>query len=110
MGHVYLLVMNKDTWDKLAQQDKQAIERAAATAYQTLGTVMNASFDAQVAELKKDGISIRTLQPKELEQWQAATRYREVQAAWVKEQEGKGLKEAGPVLQQVGEMVNDAMQ
>lgn len=53
MGHVYLLVMNKDTWDKLAQQDKQAIERAAATAYQTLGTVMNASFDAQVAELKK---------------------------------------------------------
>jgi TRAP-type C4-dicarboxylate transport system substrate-binding protein len=110
MGHVYLLVMNKDTWDKLAQQDKQAIERAAATAYQTLGTVMNASFDAQVAELKKDGISIRTLQPKELEQWQAATRYREVQAAWVKEQEGKGLKEAGPVLQQIGEMVNDAMQ
>lgn len=110
MGHVYLLVMNKDTWEKLAQQDKQAIERAAATAYQTLGTVMNASFDAQVAELKKDGVNIRTLQPKELEQWLVATRYREVQAAWVKEQEGKGLKEAGPVLQQVGEMVNDAMQ
>lgn len=105
MGHVYLLAMNKTTWDNLAQQDQQAIQRAAATAYKTLGTVMNASFDAQVAELKKDGVKIRILQPIELEQWKAATRYQQVQAAWVQEQEGKGLKEAGAVLEKVSAML-----
>lgn len=107
MGHVYLLVMNKTTWDKLEQRDQQAIQRAAATAYKTLGTVMNTSFAAQVAELEKDGVKIRTLQPKELDLWQAATRYREVQVAWVKTQEEQGLKQAGPTLEKVSAILSD---
>lgn len=107
MGHVYLLAMNKATWDNLAQQDQQAIQRAAATAYKTLGAVMDIRFDAQAAELEKDGVKICTLQPKELEQWQAATRYREVQAAWVKTQEEQGIKEAGPVMEKVSAIMNE---
>lgn len=107
MGHIYLLAMNKTTWDNLALQDQQAIQRAAATAYKTLGTVMNASFDAQVAELKQDGVKIRTLQPMELEQWKTATRYQQVQAAWVQDQEGKDLKEAGSVMEKVSAILSD---
>lgn len=109
MGHVYLLVMNKDTWDGLATADKEAIQRAAETAYQTLGAVMNRSFDAQVADLKKAGASVRTLKRKELARWKATTRYPEVQDAWVKQQEAKGTKEVGPVLEKVRSIMNEVM-
>jgi TRAP-type C4-dicarboxylate transport system substrate-binding protein len=109
LGHVYLLVMNKDTWDKLAKEDKEAIQRAAEIAYKTLGSVMDRSFDTQIDDLKKGGATIRILNPGEVEQWKATTRYRDVQAAWVKEQEGKGAKDAGPVLKEINATMDDVM-
>ena len=109
LGHVYLLVMNKNTWDRLAKEDKEAIQRAAEIAYKTLGSVMDSSFDAQVEDMKKGGVKIRILKSRELEQWKAATKFQEVQAAWVKEQEGKGMKDVGPVLKQVNTIMNDVM-
>ena len=101
LGHVYLLVMNKDTWDKLANEDREAIQRAAEIAYKSLGSVMDSSFDAMVGDMKKDGAKVRLLERKELDAWNTTTRYQEVQAAWVKEQEGKGINEARPVLEKV---------
>lgn len=108
MGHVYLLVMNKDTWNELATADKEAIQRAAETAYQTLGTVMDRSFDAQVADLKKAGARVRILKTKELGQWKVATQYVEVQAAWAKQQEAKGNNAVGLVLEKVRSMMTQA--
>jgi TRAP-type C4-dicarboxylate transport system substrate-binding protein len=109
LGHVYLLVMNKNTWDRLAKEDKEAIQRAAEIAYKTLGSVMDSSFDAQVEDMKKGGVKIRILKSRELEQWKAATKFQEVQAAWVKEQEGKGMKDVGPVLEKVNAIMIDVM-
>lgn len=53
LGHVYLLVMNKNTWDNLSRDDRAAIQRAADVAYQSLGSVMDKSFTTQVADLEK---------------------------------------------------------
>ena len=69
----------------------------------------HSSFDAQVEEMKKGGVKIRILKPRELEQWKAAIKYQEVQAAWVKEQEGKGMKDVGLVLEKVNAIMNDVM-
>ncbi len=59
LGHLYVLAMNRATWNGLAPEDKQAIQRAAETAYKTLGKVMDKSFDAQVDDLKKAGVTLR---------------------------------------------------
>lgn len=110
LGHVYLLVMNKQTWEKLAKEDQQAIQRAAETAYKTQGTVMDSSLASQIESLRKDGATVRMLQHSEIQQWQAATRYPQVQAAWLKKQENEGLKEAAPVMASLDILMKDAMQ
>ena len=109
LGHVYVLAMNKDTWDKLADEDKQAIQRAAETAYKTLGSVMDSSFDAMVADMRKEGVKVRLLDNKELDAWNTTTKYQDAQAAWVKEQEGKGNQEARPVMEKVRAILGNAM-
>ncbi|AWH88943.1 TRAP transporter substrate-binding protein DctP [Limnobaculum parvum] len=107
LGHLYLLVMNKNTWDKLEKQDKDAIHRAAEIAYQTLGAVMNNSFNTLVDEMKKNGVNVRILEPMELKQWENATKYQEVQATWVTERESTGIKNIGPILKSVSVIMDD---
>jgi TRAP-type C4-dicarboxylate transport system substrate-binding protein len=109
LGHLYPLVMNKDTWNGLAQEDREAIQRAAETAYKSLGAVMDRSFDAQVEDLKKVGATIRILEHQEVDDFQTATRYQDVQAGWAKEQEFKGVKDAGSVLERVSIIMDDVM-
>jgi TRAP-type C4-dicarboxylate transport system substrate-binding protein len=109
LGHVYLLVMNRKTWDGLAKEDREAIQRAAEIAYRTLGPVMDSSFDAMVGDIKKEGVKIRLLEDAEVAALKAATKYQDVQAAWVKQQEAKGIKDAGPTLEKVSAILNDAM-
>ena len=108
LGHVYLLAMNRQVWDGLAQEDQDAIRRAAETSYQSLGPVMDKSFDVQLDDLREAGASVRILDSDEVKRWEAATRYREVQWAWVQDQEGKGVADAGPTLAKVREIM-DAM-
>ncbi len=109
LGHVYLLAMNKRTWDGLAKEDQEAIQRAAETAYASLGAVMADSFAAQIGDLRKAGAQVRVLSPAELAQWAVAAKYKDVQDAWVKEQEGKGGRETGPALEKVRGIMNDIM-
>ncbi len=109
LGHLYILAMNRDTWNGLATEEKQAIQRAAEIAYKALGPVMDSSFDNMVSTMRKDGVKVRLLERKEVDAWKTATKYQEVQAAWVRAQQGKGVKAAGPVLEKVGTRMNDAM-
>ncbi|MCP1225998.1 TRAP transporter substrate-binding protein DctP [Sebaldella sp. S0638] len=109
MGHVYLLVMNKKTWDSLAEEDKKAIQRAAEISYKSLGSVMDSSFDKQIKDMRKGGAKIRTLRASELKQWETDTKYQEVQNAWVKEQEGKGVENVASTLEKVRVILNDSM-
>lgn len=50
-------------------------QRAANTAYQSLGAVMDRSFNTQIADLREAGATVRILKPQEIAQWQATTRY-----------------------------------
>lgn len=108
LGHLYVLAMNRNTWDGLAKEDKEAIQRAAETAYKALGPVMDNSFDAMVGDLKKSGVKVRLLEHKELDAWNTATKYEDVQTAWVKEQESKGVKDALVVVKKVDAILSTA--
>lgn len=109
LGHVYLLVINENTWNRLAKEDREAIQRAAESAYKTLGSVMDNSFNGMVAEMQKKGVKIRILASKEVWQWEAASRYQDVQASWEKEQEGKDIKNVRSVLEKVRSIMNDSV-
>ena len=109
LGHLYPVVMNRDTWNGLAQDDKDAIQRAAETAYGALGAEMDRSFDAQLEELEKLGATVRTLDDAEVEAFSAGTRYRDVQADWVSVQEKRGVSDAGLVLEKVSAILKEDM-
>lgn len=66
LGHLYLVAINKNTWNGLAKEDKEAIQRAAKISYKTLGSVMDISFESQMASLKKEGTTIRLLSKEEI--------------------------------------------
>lgn len=110
LGHLYILAMNEKSWEKLTTEDRAAIQRAAQTAYQSLGSVMNSNFNTQIDDLRKAGATVRILKPQEVLQWKTTTHYQAAQAKWVKEQEAKGVKDAGMVMMQVNTIMNDAMQ
>ncbi len=109
LGHVYPLVMNLKTWSALPQADRDAIRRAAVTAYSSLGSVMNASFDEMVKDIRNAGARIRLLDIKEADAFAIAARYREVQDAWVPRQAEKGLKDAASTMTKVRSLLEDAL-
>lgn len=109
LGHVYPLVMNKNTWDKLPDEDKQAIRRAAEKSWAILGPVMETSFAGMVKELRSNGVNIRELKPDEVQHWETSTRYQEVQNKWVQDQESQGVKQAGPTLEKVTALMKQTM-
>ena len=109
LGHVYVLAMNSQVWDGLTQDDKAAIQRAAETAYKALGAVMDRSFPAMVDDMKKAGVKIRLLERREVDAFAAATKYQDVQAAWVKDEMAKGTSDVESTMQKVRSILNDAM-
>ncbi|HCL5343272.1 TPA: hypothetical protein N2G31_001180 [Salmonella enterica] len=56
--------MNKKIWDNLSHDNQTAIQRAADTTYRA--PVMDSSADAQIADLRNDGATVRSLRPEEL--------------------------------------------
>lgn len=109
LGHVYLLVMNKTVWDGLDVKDRGAIKRAAAATQRRLGAAQDANLLEMVNQMKKDGASIHYLTNQELEAWQTATGYQQVQAEWVTQQEDKGITDAGLLMKGVSTIVNDVI-
>lgn len=108
LGHVYLVAMNKQTWDGLSKEERQALRRAAASSYKTLGGIMKQKMLTQISDMKKQGAQVRLVRHAEILKWEKATRYQDVQAGWVKEQESKGITEAGPVMQRVTEIMKES--
>ncbi len=109
LGHVYMVATNKNTWECLAKEDRDAIRRAAGTAYRSLGQAMEDGLDTLVEEMRRDGAQVRILGAEEVKEWESVTKFREAQAAWAREQEGKGVKDAALVLEKVAAIHHDAM-
>lgn len=109
LGHVYIMTMNKDVWNSLAQEHKDAIGRAARKSYETLGAVMEKSFDAQLEDLKKAGATVRVLRTEEVARFETVTRYKDVQAAWAEDQRTQGVTDAAATIGQVTSIMADIM-
>lgn len=110
LGHVYLLVMNKDTWNALSLQDRAAIQRAASSTEQALGTWLDTSLSNLTKRLEQDGAHIHYLSRAELNQWRDASKYQQVQTEWSARQTEKGISDAGSLLQSISTLLEDSMQ
>ena len=110
LGHLYIVAMNRTTWNGLVPEDKEAIGRAAEFSYRTLGRVMDSSYDAMLEDLKKAGAKVRLLNVAELDAWNKTTQYPQIQVKWVQEQDAKGVKDAGAVMEKTRKLLNEAMQ
>ncbi|MFG6656481.1 TRAP transporter substrate-binding protein DctP [Scandinavium sp. M-37] len=98
LGHVYLLAMNKQRWDALAQEDKDAIRRAAVRTEKVLGITLDTSLKAMTETLNQQGAHVTSLTAQQLDAWQRTSRYQQVQADWVAQQQAKGVKNADATL------------
>ena len=107
LGHVYILAMNKDVWTSLAQEDRDAILRAAEKSYQPLDAVMAQNFDVQLEDLKKAGATVRILDADEVAAFASVTRYKDVQAAWAQQQEAQGVAGVSATMDQVTAIMQD---
>lgn len=100
--------MNKKTWDNLSHDIKPPFS-VPLVPPRPLGPVMNSSFDAQIADLRNDGATVRLLTPEEVIQWATETHYQQAQSDWVTTQETKGIKGAGTVMNQVNVLMDETM-
>lgn len=66
LGHVYLLTMNKHTWESLSTQDREAIQRAAITTQKALGQALDNNLINMVKTLEQEGTHVRYLTKAEL--------------------------------------------
>lgn len=83
LGHEYIIAVNKSAWEKLSDDDKKAIEKAAEVSYSKLGGIMDASFSHQLEILRADGANVRILNDDEINFWEQMTNYGAVQNKWV---------------------------
>ncbi|WP_330982761.1 MULTISPECIES: ABC transporter substrate-binding protein [Enterobacterales] len=106
LGHVYLLAMNKQRWESLAQEDKDAIRRAAVRTEKTLGITLDNSLNMMVNTLNQQGAHARFLDNQTLESWQSVSRYQAVQADWVAKQKAKGVENAEGTVKAVAALLD----
>jgi hypothetical protein len=70
---------------------------------------MDSSFDNQLDDLRNSGAKVRILERSEVASWASATRYQDVQAAWVKQQQDIGNKDVSHAMEKVKAIMNDLM-
>lgn len=106
LGHVYLLTMNKYTWESLSTQDREAIQRAAITTQKALGQALDNNLINMVKTLEQEGTHVRYLTKAELEAWRKAIGYQQEQAQWVAKQKAEGIDNAREVMQKVANLLD----
>lgn len=109
LGHVYLLVMNKQTWENLDKRDREAIQRAAMTTEKALGKALDNNLISMVKTLEQEGAQVRYLTKSELDAWQKAIGYQQEQTQWVEKQNNEGVDNAGEVMQKVANILVETM-
>lgn len=84
LGHLYIIAINNDVWDKLSEEDKQAFNRAAEYSYKLLGHVMDKSYAEMVNTIKAEGNSVRELTDEEIKAWAETSNFAAHQRNWMK--------------------------
>ncbi|MFT6656780.1 MAG: TRAP-type C4-dicarboxylate transport system substrate-binding protein [Marinomonas primoryensis] len=84
LGHLYIIAINNDVWEKLEDKDKQAFNRAAEYAYGLLGDAMDKSYAEMVSTIKHEGNSVRELTDAEIQTWANTSDFASHQRSWAK--------------------------
>lgn len=92
MGHIYQIVINENSWKNLNKKDQKAILKAVEISYESLGKMMDESFDEEILKLKNQNADVRILTQKELADFEAKTDYKNLQRKWISEQNVPGLE------------------
>lgn len=90
LGHIYILALNRNVWDSLSESEQTAIQRAADFSYRKMGRFADKSLASQIATLKNLGVKVRILTGAELDAWEKATRFAEIQSRWIAETDKTG--------------------
>lgn len=106
LGHLYIIAMNQNAWQKLSNEDKQAIQRASEKAYEVLGSWMDMSYTQQITQLRQAGAIVKMIPANDLNRWTKRTRYSAIQDKWVSEQEKNGIG-VKTTLQQIRQVMQD---
>ena len=91
--------------------EQKAFERAAASSYEKLGSVMNAALTELIKVLEADGAVVRILNDDEVSEWEQITNFRDIQDKWVREKIEEGFlqdPEAYEVLEAVRTQIENS--
>ncbi|QQR99322.1 MAG: TRAP transporter substrate-binding protein DctP [Sphingobacteriales bacterium] len=105
LGHLYIVSINKNIWERLEQIDKDAILRAAAKSYKKLGKIMDESYKEQLVKLAEKGVKYRVLSKKEVKDFENNIQYNLIQQDWIKEQELKSVNDLNSILEKMKNML-----
>lgn len=106
LGHLYIIGMNQNAWQKLSDSDKQAIERASEKAYSVLGSWMDSSYPKQIADLRQAGATVSMIPSGDLDRWVKKTNYPAIQDKWAAEQAKNGV-DAKTTLEQLRKVMKN---
>jgi TRAP-type transport system periplasmic protein len=76
-GHVYtphILIIGKKLFDSLPKEDQKVFQDAAYTARDYVRTISKEMNDSQVAKLREAGMTVTTLSPEQLTEFQNAVK------------------------------------
>jgi TRAP-type C4-dicarboxylate transport system substrate-binding protein len=106
LGHLY----NKETFNHLSNEDKQAIQRAADYAYKQLGNVMDQSYDDMIDKLRQDGTQIQVLTNNDVSAWSTMTQFNDVQHEWSSTQASQGVTGSPKAIERVSILIENHLQ
>ena len=109
LGHVYIIGMNRNRWEKLPPSDKKAITRAAEATYRKMGPTMDSSFSKLMAILDSSGRKVRLLESAEVDAFASECQSNQVQDEWAQKQKEQGVASAPSVLNKIRTLWRTAM-
>lgn len=108
-GMPFLHLVNARKFERLPENARQAMLRAAEHAEQEFAATYDATFDAIREAQVADGYSVTELSPVDLARWENAEALVELQDDWIAEAEAAGLDNAAEIMAQVRALHAEAM-
>jgi len=108
-GMPFLHLVNARTFERLPEESRQAMLRAAAVAEQRFSATYDETFDAIREAQLADGFTVTELSPDDLARWENSDTLASLQAEWVSEAEAVGLENAAEIMAHVRTLHAEAM-
>jgi len=109
-GTQFFYTINLDTWNKLPKDIQgEMIDAMKATSIRQ-GELYNKTWDKTIKEEKEMGCIVNAITPEDVEKWVNMPIVEELQAKWVKENEDRGIKNAGEIIKKIKEITKQGIE